>query len=407
VLHEGGRGNSAGITRHRARSVLVAMQVAGSLVLLIVAALFARSLQRAEGMYLGFDPSHVAFVVTDPHEAGFDQARTERFNRQLEDRVRALPGVESASLSYTVPMSLLTNGTHVYFEGRPLRPGQQAPMIVFNLVDPAYFGTMRVPLLRGRSFTDSDSESAVPIAIVNQTMAEDFWPGEDPIGKRFSVDTAPGRFVEIVGVSAKGSYNTMGETAQPFFYLPLAQSWDPIHTIEVRSSRPLEPLLVELQQEVHSLSPEVPILDAETMQQCLAGLNGFFIFRLGAIMASVMGFIALALACVGVYGVVSFSTAQRTNEIGIRMALGANRPDILKLVLRQGIAIVAIGIFAGLIGGWALARAMARFAAGPSNPGPFILGGAALLLTFVALLASYIPARRASRVDPMVALRHE
>jgi putative ABC transport system permease protein len=304
-------------------------------------------------------------------------------------------------------MSLFTNGTHVYFEGRPLRPGQQAPLIVFNSIDPAYFGTMQVPLLRGRSFTDSDSESAVPVAIVNQTMAEDFWPGEDPIGKRFSVDSAPGRFIQIVGVSAKGSYNTMGETAQPFFYLPLAQSWDPIHTIEFRSFRPLAPLLIEVQHEIRSLSPEVPILDAETMQQCLAGLNGFFIFRLGAIMASVMGFIALALACVGVYGVVSFSTAQRTNEIGIRMALGANRPDILKLILRQGLAIVAVGIFAGLVGGWALARAMGRFAAGPSNPGPFILGGAALLLTFVALLASYVPARRASRVNPMVALRHE
>ncbi len=195
VLHEGGRSDSAGVTRHRARSFLVALQVAGSLTLLIVAALFVRSLNRAERMYLGFDPNHVAFVVTDAHEAGFDQAGTERFNRQLLDRVRALPGVQSVSLSQTVPMYLFTNGTHVYFEGRPLRPGQQAPLIVFNSIDPAYFDTMRVPLLRGRSFTDSDRESAVPVVIVNQTIADEFWPGEDPIGKRFSVDTAPGRFI--------------------------------------------------------------------------------------------------------------------------------------------------------------------------------------------------------------------
>ncbi|HTX14004.1 MAG TPA: ABC transporter permease [Candidatus Baltobacteraceae bacterium] len=407
VLHEGGRSDSAGGTRHRARSVLVAMQVAGSLMLLIVAALFARSLKRAESMYLGFDPAHVAYVVTDAYEVDHDQARTKQMNRALEDRMRALPGAESVSLSYNVPMSLFNDGSHVYIEEHPLRAGQQAPLVMFNLAEPAYFTTMRVPIVRGRSFTESDNEKSVPVAIVDQTMAEEFWPGEDPIGKRFSVDAAPNRFLQIVGVSAKGAYSFVGEDSQPFFYLPLAQSWNPISTVEVRSSAPLEPLLVEMQRQVRNLSPDVPILDAETMEQCLGGLDGFFVFRLGALLAGVMGFIALALAVVGVYGVIAFSTTQRTNEIGIRMALGADSKDILRLVLRQGIAIVSVGVIAGLIGGWALARAMGRFAAGPSNPGPIILGGAALLLTFVALAASYIPARRASRVDPMVALRHE
>jgi predicted permease len=407
LLHEGGRGGSAGVARHRARSVLVVIQVAGSLMLLVVAALFVRSLKRAESMYLGFDPRHVAYVVTDAFEAGYDQSRTKQLDREWEDRVRALAGVESVSLSYNVPMSLFTDGARVYFEARPLLPGQQPPMIMFNLAEPAYFGTMRVPIVRGRSFTPSDNETSEPVAIVNQTMAEKFWPGEDPIGKRFSMDRAPKRFMEIVGVVAQSAYNTMGEEAQPFFYLPLAQSWNPINTIEVRSSAPLEPLLIEMQQEIRNLSPDVPILDAETMDQSLGGLNGFFVFRLGAILAGVMGFIALALAVVGVYGVIAFSTAQRTNEIGIRMALGAHPRDILKLVLRQGIAIVSVGVVAGLIGGWALARAMGRFAAGPSNPGPFILAGAALFLACVALLACYIPARRAMRVDPMVALRYE
>ena len=407
VLHEGGRSDSGGVTRHRARSVLVAMQVAGSLMLLIVAALFVRSLKRAESMYLGFDPRHVAYVVTNPYEAGYDEARTKELDRELENRVRALPGVESVSLSYDLPMSVFTDGSRVFFEGRPLGPGQQPPMIMFNLAEPAYFDTMRVPIVRGRSFTQSDNETSAPVAIVNQTMADEFWPGEKAIGKRFSVDTAPKKFIEIVGVCAKGIYNVAGEDAQPFFYLPLAQSWNPINTIEVRSSAPLEPLLAEMQQQLRDLSPDVPILDAETMEQALGGLNGFFVFRLGAILAGVMGFIALALAVVGVYGVIAFSTAQRTNEIGIRMALGANPRDILKLVLRQGIGIVSVGVVAGLIGGWALARAIGRFAAGPSNPGPFILGGAALFLACVALLACWIPARRAMRVDPMVALRHE
>jgi len=407
VLHEGGRSDSAGATRHRARSVLVALQVAGSLVLLIVAALFVRSLKRAESMYLGFDPSHVAYVTTDAYEAGYDQAQTRQLDRELKDWAAALPGVESVSLSYNVPMALFTDGARVYLEGHPLFPGQQPPLIMFNLAEPAYFDTMRVPLVRGRAFSESDSGTSTPVAIVNQTMAEQLWPDEDPIGKRFSIDTGPTRFLQIVGVSATGAYNTMGERSQPFFYLPLAQSWNPVHTIEVRSSAPLEPLLVQMQQKVRSMAPDVPILDAETMEQCLGGLNGFFVFRLGAILAGVMGFIALALAVVGVYGVIAFSTAQRTNEIGIRMALGASRGDILKLVLRQGIFIVSAGIAVGLIGGWALARAMGRFAAGPSNPGPIILGGAALSLALVALAACWIPARRAIQVDPMVALRHE
>jgi predicted permease len=407
VLHEAGRSDSAGATRHRARSVLVVVQVAGSLMLLIVAALFVRSLKRTESMYLGFDPSHLVYAVTDPHEIGYDEPREKQFYHELEDRVRSLPGVESVSLSFNVPLNTINGGRHVNIEGRPLPPGQQPPLILLDAVDPDYFGTMRVPLLRGRSFSDSDSETGERVAIVNQTMAEQFWPGEDPIGKRFSIDSDPGRFVEIVGVSGKGSYDFIGETPQPFFYLPLAQSFDPIHTLEVRSSGPLEPLLVEVRQEIRGLSPDLPILDAETMEQSLAGLQGFFIFRLGATMAGVMGLIGLALAVVGVYGVVSFATSQRTHEIGIRMALGASRRDISKLVLRQGLIIVSAGVVAGLIGGWALTRAMARFAAGPSSPGPLILGGTTLFLACVALLACYIPARRAMRVDPMVALRYE
>ena len=407
VLHEGGRSDSAGVTRHRTRSLLVATQVAGSLMLLIVAALFVRSLKRAESMYLGFDPAHVAYLTTNANEAGYDRARTTQLDRELKDRIRSLPGVESVSLSYDVPIGYFTDGSRVYIEGRPLRPGQQAPIVMFNLAEPEYFSTMRVPVVRGRSFAESDTETSLPVAIVNRMMAQEFWPGEDPIGKRFSVDTAPQRFIEVVGVSADGAYIAIGEDPQPFFYLPLAQSWNPVHTVEVRSSAPLKPLVVQMQQELRSVAPDVPILDAETMEQSLGGPNGFFIFRLGALLAGVMGLIALALAVVGVYGVIAFSTAQRTNEIGVRMALGANPRDILKLVLRQGIAIMSIGVAAGLIGGWALARAMGRFAAGPSNPGPIILGGAALLLTFVGLAASYIPARHASRVDPMVALRHE
>jgi predicted permease len=407
VLHDGGRSDSAGFTRHRTRSVLVILQVAGSLTLLIVGALFVRSLSRAQRMYLGFDPQHVAYVMTDPHLIGYDDARTKTLYRELEDKVRALPGVESVSLSINLPLGLFSTGRRVTFEGRPLALGEQPPLILFDAVDPAYFGTMRVPLLRGRAFSDSDGETSRRVAIVNQTMADNFWPGEDAIGKRFGINADPGQFFEIVGVAGNGAYNILGEKPQPYFYLPLAQSFSTMQTIAVRASVPLNPLLVQVQREIRSLSPELPILDAETMEQSLAGLNGYFVLRLGATMAGIMGFLGLALAVVGVYGVVSFSVAQRTREIGIRMALGASRRDILKFVLRQGLTIVIAGVVVGLICGWALTHAMGRFAAGPADAGPFILGGAALLLASIALVACWIPARRAMRVDPMVALRYE
>ncbi len=407
VLHEGGRSDSAGANRHRVRSGLVVVQVAGSLALLIAAALFVRSLHRAERSYLGFNPDHLLNVIVDPHEVGYDEARTNEFYRELEDGVRALPGVQAASLAFNFPMGAFTDGRQIEVEGHPLPTGQQPPIALFNRVDPAYFQTMQVPLLRGRAFADSDNKTAVPVAIVNQTMASKFWPGEDPIGKRFRVVGPKERFVEIVGIAGNGQYMLMGETPQSFFYLPLAQSYTSMRALQIRSSVPPQSLLLDVQQQIRSLAPDLPIFDAETMEQALNGANGYFIYRFGATMAGVMGFVGLMLATVGVYGVMSFSMVQRTREIGIRVALGANRRDILKLVVRQGLTIVLAGVAVGLIGGWAMTRAMARFAAGPSNAGFWIFSGAALVMLCVALLACWIPARRAMRVDPMVALRYE
>ncbi len=407
VLHEGGRSDSIGANRHRVRSALVVVQVAGSLALLIAAGLFVRSLHRAERSYLGFNPDHLLNVIVDPHEVGYDEARTNEFYRELEDRVRALPGVQSASLAYSFPMGAFTDGRQIKVEGHPLPAGQQPPIALFNRVDPAFFETMQVPLLRGRAFAGSDDKTAVPVAIVNQTMASKFWPGEDPIGKRFRVEGSKERFVEIVGIAGNGKYMLMGEVPQSFFYLPLAQSYTSMRTLQIRSSVAPQSLLLDVEQQIRNLAPDLPIFDAETMEQALNGANGYFIYRFGATMAGVMGFVGLMLATVGVYGVMSFSMAQRTREIGIRVALGANRRDILRLVVRQGLTIVLAGVAVGLICGWAMTRAMARFAAGPSNAGFWIFSGAALVMVCVALVACWIPARRAMRVDPMVALRYE
>ena len=408
VLHEGGRSDSAGVGRHSVRGILLVAQVAGSLMLLIVAGLFVRSLERAEHMYLGFDPDHVLNVMLDVHQIGYDEARAKAFYRDLRDRVRAMPGVQSASLAFTVPLGMPSPGSPIFVEGHPLAPGQVAPEVAFNRIDPGYFETMRVPLLEGRTFRDSDNETAPPVAIVDQTMAKEFWPNQDPIGKRFSLKSATGPFIEVVGLARDGQTDWhFSLDPHAYFYLPLAQNFATFLSLQVRTTVPPESMTLGVQQQIHDLAPDLPIFDARTMQQGIHGLAGLFVFRLAASLAGVMGILGLTLATVGVYGVVSFRAAQRTREIGIRMALGASRRDILVAVVRQGLQLALIGIAAGLVGAFALSRLLRSMLVGvrPGDPGTFL--GVSLLLLFVTLLASYIPARRATKVDPMVALRYE
>jgi predicted permease len=407
VLHEGGRSDTAGVGRHRVRSTLVVAQVAGSLMLLIVAGLFIRSLTRIQHTNLGFDPDHLLNVLMDPHEIGYDTARTKEFYRELEARVRALPGVESASLAFSVPMGSTNDGRGICIERHPLAPGLQPPLVLFNRIDADYFKTLRVPFLRGRLFTESDNETAPLVAIVNQAMASEFWPNEDPIGKRFSMVGPNGPFAQVVGVAADGKYAFIGWDHKPYFYVPLAQNYTSFEALEIRSSVPPESLITEVRNEVRALDPNMPISSIKTMTQSLEGANGFFIFRLGATLAGVMGILGLTLAVVGVYGVVSFAASQRTHEIGIRLALGAERRDILRLVLGQGLGLVGAGVLTGLVAAWALTRSVANLLVGVTPTDPLTFTIAALFLAAIALWACYMPARRATRVDPMVALRYE
>jgi predicted permease len=406
LLHGAGRSDTAGVSRHRLRSFLVVSQVAGSLVLLIVAGLFVRSLARAQTAYLGFDPDHVLNVVLDPKSIAYDQARTKNFYQGLEARVRALPGVQAVSLAFSVPMGTANDGGPIYIEEHALAPGQQPPVVLFNHVDAPYFDTLRIPLLRGRAFRENDDEKAPLVAIVNQSMAHQFWPNEDPIGKRFSTKSATGPFVEIVGLTGDGKYVFIGWDKEPYFYVPLAQDYTSYRSLQLRSSVPPETLITQVQNEIHALDPNMPS-DIETMRQSLSGVNGFFIFKVGAILAAAMGILGLILAVVGVYGVVSFAASQRTHEIGIRMALGANRRDILLLVLRQGLVLVIGGALSGVLLAWALTRSMATLLVGVSPTDGLTFVTATLLLGGIGLWACYAPARRAMRLDPMVALRYE
>ena len=404
ALREGGRGGSSSVARHRARNILVGAQMAGSLILLTIAGLFARSLHAVQHMYLGFEPDHVLNVILDPHEIGYDQARTNSFYKELEDRVRALPGVQSASLAYSVPMGNFNYSDPVKIEDHPLPPGQQPSIVMDNFIDPAYFATLKISLLRGRGFTDFDNETSTHVAVINQTMARQFWPNEDAIGKRFE---ARGALWQVVGIAENGQYALAGEEARPFFYLPLTQAFMSLRTLQIRSSVPPESLIAPVQQLIRSLDPTLPTYEMRTMTDSLQGANGFMIFRLGALLASCIGGLGLVLAAVGVYGVVAFAATQRTREIGIRVALGATRAQVLKLVLQQGIWVVLIGAAVGAMAALGVSRGIANLLVGVSATDPLTYITAMLFLIAVALYACYIPAMRATRVDPMVALRYE
>lgn len=404
ALREGGRSGSAGAARHRVRSILVGAQMAGSLVLLIIAGLFTRSLQAVQHMYLGFEPDHLLNVILDPHEIGYDQARTNAFYKELEDRARALPGVQSASLAYSVPMGNYSTGDAIKIEGHPTPIGQQPPVIMNNFVDAGYFETMKIPLLRGRAFTDFDNETSPHVAVVNQTMAAQFWSNQDAIGKRFE---AKGSFWQVVGIAQNGKYAFIGEDARPFFYLPLKQSFVSMRVLQIRTSMVPQALIAEVQQVIKSLDPGLPTFSLLTMNDSLAGANGFMIFRMGAVLASCIGGLGLIMAAVGVYGVVAFAATQRTREIGIRVALGATRGQVLKLVLRQGLWVIAAGAALGVLATAGITRGIANLLVGVSATDPLTFIAATLFLAVVALYACYVPARRAMKVDPMVALRYE
>ena len=407
VLHQGGRADAGGAARHKVRGDLMAAQVAGSLMLLIVAGLFVRSLRAVENMDLGFDPNRLLNVRLDPSINNYSETQTTEFYRSLETRIRALPGVQSASLASSVPIGYIRGKQSVYIEGRPVPPGQQAPAILFNSVDSAYFETLRVRLLLGRAFLEADGETAPPVAIVNETMAKHFWPGESPIGKRFSMTGDAGPFIDVVGVARDGKYRTLAEDPEPYFYVPLAQSFTAERVLQIRSSVPSESLMPLVQREILAIDAHAPIEEIQTMKESLGGALGYFLFRLGASLAAVMGLLGLLLAVVGVYGVVSYAATQRTQELGIRMALGASRRQVLALLLRHGAQLVAAGLLFGLAGAWGLTRVMSNMLVGVSPSDPLTYLSVAALLSSITLLACWIPARRAMRLDPMVALRYE
>jgi len=403
VLHEGSRTETGGAERHRLRNILVVAQVAGSLTLLIAAGFFVQTLRGAQHAYLGFDATHLVICTMDPNEIGYDRARATEFYRELKSRVGALPGVQSVSLSFGFPFLGIEYGTGIYVENRVIPPGEQPPFFFHTVVDPEYVSNMRIRLLQGRDFTESDDDHAPLVAIVNQTMARQLWAGENPIGKRFRTEKDSNPLIEVVGVVGDGKYQNITEDQQPWFYVPLRQEFQSLRAIVVRSAQPSQNLIAEVEREIRTLAPGMPLFNSATGEQVLD--QSQFILWLGVYLAGGMGLLGLFIAVVGVYGVVSYTAAQRTREVGIRIALGAMPGDVLKLILRQGSGLIVAGLAAGLILGFFVTRGISQIFHGETSFSVFSI--AAVLLAATGLLACYIPARRAMRVSPMTALRHE
>jgi predicted permease len=407
LLHDGGRGESGSGNRQRLRSALVIAQVAGSLVLLVVAGLFVRNLQRAQVIDLGFDPDHVLTARMDPRQIGYDLARSNTFYDELERRVRALPGVTSTSMAFSIPLGYILGGYAIVREGDTTVTDGPRSSIGCNSVSSGYFDTMRLPLVRGRAFTDQDAAQSTRVAIVNETLAARMWPSEDPIGKRFAVPEIGGPLWQIVGVAKNSKYMVVFEDPLPYFYLPVAQNPSFLRVLQVRSVVASAMLAAGVQHEVDGLDPEMPVADIQTMTQTVEGGLGYLLFRVGAMQAAAMGGLGLLLAVVGVYGVVSYGASRRTREIGIRLALGAAPVDVRSLILRQGARLVAGGVIVGLLAASLVTRAMTRILVLVSSTDPLTFVIVTAALAAIALLACYLPARKAMRVDPIVALRHE
>jgi predicted permease len=406
VLREGGRSLSDGRSRNVVRNTLVVAQLAGSMLLLIVAGLFLRSLGKAEKTYLGFNPDHVLDLTLDVQAAGFSQASGREFFQQIDERISGLPGVVSVAQAFDVPLGVISTDELVCVEGRSMEPGTPCPSVMHNMVTPNYFETLQVPLRTGRGFTEADDEKAPKVAVINQTMASKLWPNESALGKRFG-ESPTGPFTEVVGVVADGKYKNVQEDPIFFYYVPMQQSYMPYRTIHVRTSVRPQTLAPQIEALVHELGPEVPLSEVQTMTEAINGVNGFFLFRFGAQLSGTMGLLGLILAVIGVYSVVSYAASQRTHEIGIRMALGAEPRDILRMVIRQNLLVVTIGILTGLVVSFAGTRAVASLLIGVSANDPATFLGVILLLSAVALCACWFPAWRATKVSPLVALRYE
>ncbi|HEX6729982.1 MAG TPA: ABC transporter permease [Pyrinomonadaceae bacterium] len=392
-----------GARSSRLRTVFVTAQVTLSVVLLIGAGLFIRSLQRAITIDPGFRVDRALTVPINLGLLRYKESDGEKFYSDLLTRVAAQPGVEHVSMVRFLQLGFSFAQFQAYPEGR--RGADEGFSTGFNVVGPNYFKTMETPLLRGRDFTEADRKGAPKVVVINATLGEMLWPGEEPLGKRVSVTGPDGPFLEVVGVTSGGKYRTLGEPPQPYIYQPVLQSYDPRMTLVVRTTGEPQSVAGIVREQIRALDSNLAISDVKTLRDHVN--LSLFPSRVAASTLAGFGILALLLVAIGIYGVVAYSVAQRTREIGIRMALGAKETNVLRIVIGEGLFVVSIGIAVGLVLAFAVTRLIAGFLYGVAATDPITFLAVPLLLGLVALLASYIPARRATKVDPLVALRYE
>lgn len=403
-LKDGAPGS--GTTRSRLRASLITAQVVMSTLLLVTGAVLGRSMASAGRIDRGFVSDRVLTASVDLETRAYSRERGAAFFEQLLDRLERTPGVLSVNLVEIVPLTLSNNETQFFKEAQS--ETDRAPGVRWNPVSRGHFSTLTIPMVAGRDFTPADRDGAPLVAIVNETLARTYWPGENPIGRRLralATSTTFGPWIEVVGVVRDSKYTTIGESPQPFLYRPLAQAYRPAATLLVKTAGDPMSALPVVQAEVRALDPDLPLFNVSTLEAATA--ISLLPVRIAAVLAGSLGAVALLLAAIGLYGVMAYVVRQRTAEIGTRIALGARPVDVIRLMTGQGMRWTAIGLALGLITSLLLTRLLTGLLYGVQATDAIAFVGITILLAVTAFAACYLPARRASRLDPLIALRYE
>ena len=403
TLKLGGRGGSIGWGRNSLRSLLVISEIALSLVALVGAGLFIRSMRDAQRIDPGFESKNLFMMAFDLGALHYEEGRAQEFFRAAVERANSTPGVKSATIASNFPLRGGFART-VFPEGESETTGYRGTLTTLDDITPGFFDALRIPLLKGRVFNDSDRKGTTPVVVINEAMAKHFWPNQEAVGKRFHFFGDP-TLREVVGVVGNTVIINIGEVPAPLAYLSITQDYSPAVTLQVHTTGSPEALIGGVRARIQSLDPNLAITNVQTIGEIMD--QGLWAPRMGAALLTLFGGLALVLAALGVYGVLSYSVNQQTREIGIRMAMGAERAHVLRLVVGQGVWLAGVGVALGILVALVAMRQLSGLLFGVSAYDPVTFGAVALLLMLVALLACYIPARRATCVDPLVALRHE
>jgi putative ABC transport system permease protein len=401
VLKEEAGSMTGGLHKSRLSGALVVTQIALSLLLLVCAGLFVRTMQNEQNSDMGFDPQHLAIGFVELAPSGYSRAAGLTFDHKVLTQLAAVPGVESVTLADFSPLDFTVHSDYIQVEGYIPRP-HESMEVTRAIVAPNYFRTLKTPLLEGRGFTDNDDDETRPVAVVNQVFVDRYWPGQEALGKRIE---NLGTWYTVVGVAHNAKYRRLLYAPEPVFYIPIYQDYRDPQIIHVRVAGDPRTFCPVIKKTVYEIDPDLPVFNVMPVTTSI--MFGSIFERIAGTLSGSFGLLALLLAAVGIYGVVSYSTRQRTHEIGLRVALGASRVQVLRMVLEQGLKLTLAGLALGLLLCLLVTRFLQGELLGVTATDPVTFASVAVLLFCVALIACFIPARRATKVEPMVALRYE